>query len=182
MGKMRTVPRQVIITLIVAIAIFFALRATIQTSVIVGPSMEPGLQAGERIFVNKVIYKLHEPERGDVIVFRPPNSPQEEYIKRLIAFPGEEVEIKEGKVYIYQNGDVLLLDEHSYVESFANYTFPKQQVPENSYFVLGDNRNSSNDSHNGWTVPYPNVVGKAWLLIWPPGEWGTISNYSLPQG
>ena len=98
---MRAAPRQVLTTVIVAVVIFFALRATVQTSVIVGPSMEPGLHAGERIIVSKVVYRLHEPERGDVIVFHPPNSPQAEYIKRLIALPGEEIEItvKESEPY-----------------------------------------------------------------------------------
>ena len=177
---MRRVSREILRTVILAVVIFFVLQATLQSSVVVGSSMEPGLQAGERLFVNKVVYKLHEPERGDVIVFRPPNNRQAEYIKRIIALPGETVEIKEGEVYIYKNGNALVLDEHSYIKAPPNYTLPKQQVPEDNYFVLGDNRNNRNDSHNGWTVPQQNVVGKAWVIIWPPGAWGLAPNYSLP--
>ncbi len=177
---MRAARREVIRTLIIAIAIFFVLRATVQSSVIVGPSMEPGLQAGERIFVNKVVYKLHEPERGDVIVFHNPRNPREEYIKRIIALPGEAVEVKEGEVYIYKNGNALVLDEYSYIADPPAYTLSEQQIPEDNYFVLGDNRNNSNDSHNDWTVPHENIIGKAWVIIWPPGEWGPVPNYSLP--
>ena len=179
---MKEVRRDVLRTVIIAIVIFFVLRIfVIDTNEINGPSMEPGLQEGERILVSKVVYKLHEPERGDVIVFRHPRNPDEKWIKRIIALPGEEVEVKEGKVYIYQDGNTLILEEDSYVKAPPNYTLPKRQISANSYFVLGDNRNNSADSHNNWTVPRQNITGKAWLLICPPSEWGLASNYSLPQ-
>ncbi|GAH85361.1 unnamed protein product, partial [marine sediment metagenome] len=78
--------------------------------------MEPEFQEGERLLVNKVVYYFHEPERGDVIIFYPPLNPETVYIKRIIALPGESVEIKEGKVYIYKNGNVIELNEPHYID------------------------------------------------------------------
>ena len=173
--------REILVTLILAIAIFFTLQATVQSFIIVGSSMEPGLHEGHRLLINKVVYSLHEPERGDIIVFHPPDNGQIEYIKRIIALPGEAVEIKQGKVYIHKNDGVLTLDEDSYIKDPPSYTLRKQEVPQYSYFVLGDNRNNSNDSHNNWTVPRQNIIGKAWLSIWPPGEWGLVPNYPLEE-
>ena len=72
------------------------------------------------------------------------------------------------------------LDE-PYIEDLPKYTLPPQEIPENEYFVLGDNRNNSNDSHNGWTVPRKNIIGKAWLSIWPPSKWGPVANYALSE-
>jgi signal peptidase I len=170
---MRTLLRDIVITLILAIVIFLLLQFTVQSFVVVGSSMQPNFQEGERLVVNKVSYRLHQPERGDVIVFHPPNKQQADYIKRVIARPGETVKVENGMVYI--NG--LPLDE-PYLNELPKYTLSEQKVPENEYFVLGDNRNNSNDSHNGWTVPEENIIGKAWLSIWPPREWGVIPGYS----
>jgi len=106
-----------------------------------------------------------------VIVFKH-GSLKVDYIKRVIALPGETVEVKMEAVYV--NG--LQLDE-PYIEDPPRYTHDKYKVPENNYFVLGDNRNNSNDSHNGWVVPHQNIIGKAWLSIWQPDKWGVIPNY-----
>jgi len=172
---MRAIFRDIVITLILALVIFFLLQFTVQSFVVVGSSMQPNFQDGERLVVNKVSYRLHQPETGDVIVFHPPNNQEADYIKRLIALPGETVKVENGMVYI--NG--LPLDEPYQINESPKYTLPEQKVPENEYFVLGDNRNNSNDSHNGWTVPQENIIGKVWLLIWPPREWGVIPDYSL---
>jgi signal peptidase I len=172
---MRTLFRDILITLILALAIFFLLHSTVQNFIVVGSSMQPNFQEGERVVANKVVYKLHEPERGDVIVFHPPgNHQQEDYIKRIIALPGETIEVNEGVVYV----DGLPLDE-PYIKQPPSYTYTVETVPDNEYFVLGDNRNNSNDSHTGWTVPRENIIGKAWLSIWPPSEWGVVPDYSL---
>jgi signal peptidase I len=173
----RAILRDIGLTLIVAIVIFLLLQATVQSFVIVGSSMQPNFQEGERLLINKVVYKLHQPESGEVIIFHPPTNPQADYIKRVIALPGEMVEIKEGVVYV--NGTKL--DESAYIKAPPNYTFPLTKIPENEYFVLGDNRNISNDSHNGWTVPRENIIGKAWFSFWPPGEWGLVANYPLAE-
>lgn len=171
---MKTV-RQVLITLILAVGIFFLLQATLQSSIVVGRSMEPNFQPGQRLIVNKIAYKLHEPERGDVIIFHPPTSDQLDYIKRIIGLPGDTVEIKMETVYV--NGSPL---DEPYTNESPRYTFTQRQVPAEHYFVLGDNRNNSNDSHTGWMLPREKIIGKAWLSIWPPSEWGIIPDYSLP--
>ena len=172
MGKLF---RDILITLILALVIFFLLQFSVQNFIVVGTSMQPNFQERERVVVNKLVYRFHEPERGDVIVFHPPNAVEADYIKRVIALPGETVKVENGVVYI--NG--LPLDEPYQLNELPNYPLSERKVPTNEYFVLGDNRNNSNDSHNSWTVPRQNIIGKAWLSIWPPSEWGVTPNYSL---
>jgi signal peptidase I len=138
--------------------------------------MEPNFQERECIMVNKVSYHSSGPQRGQVIVFDPPFESEHPFIKRVIGLPGETVEIKDGKVFI--NG-IPLAEE--YIMASPNYTMPATEVPENEYFVLGDNRNNSTDSHTGWTVPRDNIIGKAWFAYWPPTKWGIVKHYSYPE-
>ena len=177
---MRAFLREIVITLILAMVIFILLRFTIQDYIIKYDCMEPSFQEGQRVLVNKVVYYFHEPQRGDVIIFWPPFDSEEPFIKRIIALPGESVEIKQGKVYIYKNGNVIELNEPHYIDP-PRYTYDRVTVPENEYFVLGDSRNHSNDSHVWGTVPRQNIIGKAWLSIWPPSEWGLMSHYPLEE-
>jgi len=153
--------------------------------------MEPGFEEGQRLLItrneviikNKVLYTFHEPERGDVIIFHPPNNPDPKatpFIKRIIALPDESVEIKDGEVYIHKNGNVLLLDE-PYIKQPPRRDFRGDIIPEDEYFVLGDNRNNSNDSRNWGTVRHQDIIGKAWLSIWPPGEWELVPDYFLEE-
>ena len=171
---MKSFFRELAITAVLALVIFFALRFTIDTVIVLGISMEPSFHSGQRILVSKVSYRMHEPERGDVIVFRPVEPDDKDLIKRIIAQPGDTVEVKDSAVYV--NGTKL---KESYIKNPPNYILPEQEVPANNYFVLGDNRNRSNDSHNGWFVPRQNIAGKAWVSIWPPPKWGAIPKYSL---
>ena len=168
--------REILITIVLALIIFFVARATIQTFVVVMTSMEPSFHDGQRLVVNKAIYFFGEPERGDVVIFRAPNGRQEDFIKRVIALPGDTVEVKNRAVYV--NG--VKLDE-PYIKSPPSYTLAELEVPKDNYFVLGDNRDHSNDSHHGWVVPHENLIGKAWLLTWPPGNWGLVPDYSLEE-
>ena len=173
--------REFLIMLAIAAVVFVGLRSTVQTVVIHLPSMEPNFWDGQRLLVNKVVYSIHEPERGDVIIFHPPNSQHTSFIKRIIGLPDERVEIKEGVVHIHQeDGSVLILDE-PYVKEPANRDFQGDVISENEYFVLGDNRNNSNDSRSGWTVSQDSIIGKAWLSIWPPNLWGLAANYPLKE-
>jgi len=169
--------RDTLAILLIAVLIFFGLQFTVQSFVIDGPSMNPNFHSGQRLIINKVIYKFHEPERGDVVVLHSPNRQQGNLIKRIIGLPGEYVEITDGVVYIYkEDSNVLPLDE-PYTAEKAEYDYTKRRIPENEYFVLGDNRNNSSDSRHGWTLPHQNIVGKVWLSIWPPDEWGLVANY-----
>ena len=176
---MRTFFREILVIVIIAIAIFVGLQFIVEDFVIKEYCMEPNFQEGQRVYVFKLAYKLHEPERGDVIVFHPPpphNPKANPFIKRIIALPDDTVEVKKGFVYI--NGSQL---DEPYIKEPPNYTFSEYKILEDNYFVLGDNRNNANDSHTGWTVPHQNIIGKAWLSVWPPGEWGLVTHYPLQE-
>lgn len=173
---MRGFLREALIIVGVAIAVFVVSRTAIQSFVVIGASMEPSFEEGQRLLINKAIYHFREPQRGDIIVFHPPNDQQADYIKRIIALPGDTVEIEEGTVYV--NGSELY---EPYIEGPPKYTLSEKTIPANNYFVLGDNRNNSNDSHNDWTVKRRDIIGKAWLSIWPPSEWGLAPNYPLQE-
>ena len=173
---MKVFLREILGPILLAVVIFLILQATMQSFVVVGSSMKPSLDGGQRLLINKVVYSFHEPEMGDVVVFEPPNNRQADYIKRIVGLPGDIVEIKMGVVYV--NGSAL---DEPYINDQPSYTLQAKKIPENEYFVLGDNRNNSNDSHNGWTVPQENIVGKAWLSIWPPRQWGMVTNYPLAE-
>jgi len=168
--------REVLITVILALIIFFVARATIQTFIVVMTSMEPSFHDGQRLVVNKATYFFGEPERGDVVVFKAPGNRQGDYIKRIIGLPDDTVEVKDRLVFVNDSP----LDE-PYLESPPSYTLDEKKVPENSYFVLGDNRDNSNDSHHGWFVPREDIIGKAWLSTWPPALWGTVPQYPLAE-
>jgi len=169
--------REVGITILIAVFVFVLLRLTVQSYTVEGSSMMPNVQAHQYIMVNKASYRTSEPQRGEVIVFDPPFDSPRPFIKRVIGLPSETVEIKDGKVFI----GGIPLDEEEYIVTPPNYSMPAKEVPENEYFVLGDNRNSSNDSHSGWTVPRDNIIGKAWFSYWPPSQLGVVRHYSYPE-
>lgn len=173
---MKTFLREILITIALALVIFFVARGTIQTYEVFMTSMEPNFHEGQRVVVNKAAYWdwVGEPERGDVIIFNAPNGSDEDFIKRIIGLPGDTVEVRNGSVYV---NDVAL--DEPYIISPPGYTMPEKKVPEAQYFVLGDNRNRSNDSHNGWYVDRPEIHGKAWLSTWPPNLWGVVPEYPL---
>jgi len=168
--------RKTLVIIIVVIVLVILFKTTLQIFPVIGDSMEPGLQWGQQLLTNKTAYHFHEPERGDVIILRPPFNPEVGFIKRLIAVPGDTVEVKDGAVYI--NG--LKLSE-PYIKEPPTYTFPPQKIPDDEYFVLGDNRNDAFDSHVGWTAPRQDIIGKVWLSVWPPGQWEVVSHYPLQE-
>jgi len=155
-------------TLILSILLFVGINAVSARIRVDGHSMEPSLQSGEFVIVNKLAYKLGSPDIGDVIVFHYPRDPDQEYIKRVIGLPNDSVEISNGSVFVNDE----LIDE-PYIASPPNYQ-SDADVPENSLFVLGDNRNNSSDSHNWGPVPMEFVIGKALVVYWPPEKWGLI--------
>ena len=170
---MKVFIRDILLTLLLTVVVFFVVQNTIQVSIVSGSSMEPELRSGQRLIVNKVAYYVGDPKRGDIIIFRPPLNPKSiPYIKRVVGLPGETVEIKMGVVYI---NDLPLIEP--YVRELARYSVPQEKIPSEHYFVLGDNRNNTNDSHIWGTVPRENIIGKASLSIWPPEQWGLAPNY-----
>ena len=170
----RTFLKEAAFTICLALVIFIAIQAILVQIVVEQTSMIPSIEDGQRVLINKVTYYFHDPERGDIIVFNPlDQSGKIPLIKRIVGLPGETVEIESGLVYI----DEFPLEE-PYIRSHPNYVLAPIIVPEQHYFVLGDNRNNSRDSHQGWTVPEDNIVGKAWISIWPPDKWGLAPNYA----
>ena len=136
-----------------------------------GTSMAPLLTDQERIFINKFIYRFEPIERGDVVVFWYPWDTTKSFIKRVVALPGETVEIRQGRVYV--NGQAL---EEPYVPGqFSDrHSFTPVVVPAGHYFVMGDHRSSSNDSRVFGTVPDRLIYGKAVFVYWPVERFGTI--------
>lgn len=141
-----------------------------------GPSMMPTLQSGERLLVDKITYRLRSPHRGEVIIFRFPSNPQQYFIKRVIGVPGDKVLITGGQVYI--NGAPL---KEPYVESSSWGVFGPYEVPAEHFFVLGDNRNNSEDSRSQRVgfVPSSMIVGRALWRYWPIARAGLLDDPGL---
>ncbi len=169
--------RELAETLILTLVVFLFIRFALPNFRIEGFSMEPNFHDGQYLFVNKLEYMLHPPQRGDVIVFLPPSSTTRDFIKRVIALPGERVEIVDGVVLI--NG--IKLDE-PYPTNFGTYSYGPAVVGPDEYFVLGDNRNNSSDSHTWGTLPDKKIIGKAWISYWPPQLIGFVQTYTYAAG
>jgi len=166
--------RDILIPIVAAIAIFFLLQVTIGSFKVYGSSMMPNIHDGEYIIVSKASYFFNNPDHGEVVVLHSPRNPKSDLIKRIIATPGDIIEINNSTVYI--NGTPL---NEPYIAEPPKYIYPEHEIPANNYFVLGDNRNNSSDSHKGWTVPRENIVGKAWVVYWPPQNWRLIEKYAF---
>jgi len=181
--KKKSALREWVESIIIAFILAMFIRTfIIQAFKIPTGSMRPTLLEGDLILVNKFIYgakvpfthlrlpDVRKPKRGDVIVFIYPDNPKKDFIKRLVAFEGESVEIKEGTVYI--NDKPLLTPEFSRRYYYNRGEFAqagiKITVPKDSFFVLGDNSASSQDSRYWGFVPGENILGKAILIYWPP--------------
>jgi signal peptidase I len=181
---------------IFALLLFIGLRLVVQNFRVEGSSMEGTLHNGQLILVNKAAYfKVNldfldfiplvnfddsphylfgGPRRGDVIVFRFPSQPDRDFIKRVIAVPGEQVEIRDGLVFI--NGKAL---DEKYIPDRTEHDFGPELVPDGQYFVLGDNRNNSYDSRSWGFVPKANIIGRAWVSYWPFNSFGFVSHPSI---
>ncbi len=171
-GNARSLAREIIETLILTGIIFLMIRVVVQNFRIEGYSMEPTLHQDQFLIVNKFLYRfLHPPQRGDIVVFEYPRAPDRDFIKRVIGLPGEKVEVRNGQVYINDKP----LDE-PYIASPPAYNWGPRIVSDGEYFVLGDNRNNSSDSHTWGFLPAQNIIGKAWLSYWPPQHWGLIQS------
>jgi len=156
---------------VVALAIAFFLRAFIvEPRFIPSGSMEPTLQVGDRILVDKISQQWQEPQRGDILIFYPPKSPAiddttKAYIKRLIGIEGDRIAVQDGKVY--RNGEAL---NETYIAEVPNYRMREITVPQGYYWMMGDNRNYSNDSHIWGFLPKQNLIGKAAIRFFPFGD------------
>lgn len=159
---------EILQTLVLALVFYFLIDSFFPRVRVENISMKPTLQPGELLLVNKLAYRLGQPHHGDVIVFHYPANPQEDYIKRLIGLPGDEIRVEGGVVYI--NGQAM---QEPYIASPPAYD-GNWLIPDGSFFVLGDNRNQSSDSHSWGFVPIENVVGKALVVYWPLDQAKTL--------
>ena len=188
--------RDILQTALLALLIFMVLQGTIQNYRVEGSSMNPTLQDNQYLLANKVLYyhldkarlarwlvfidseeksflyPFHPPSRGEVVVFRYPGDESRHFVKRVIGVPGDKVQIRGGKVYL--NNTEL---REPYVVGSSNCFPPKicqSWLSDGEYFVLGDNRQASNDSRDWGPVPMENVVGRAWVTYWPFSEAGFL--------
>lgn len=134
-------------------------------------SMIPTLEIGDRVLVNKFIYRFTEPKRGDIIVFTSVDTPNEDLIKRVVGLPGDEIAVRHGRLFL--NGE-------RQKEPFTNKSLPdrsfyaKTTVPKGHVFVMGDNRGNSADSRVFGPLPKKNIEGEAFLRFWPPHRIGLL--------
>ncbi len=160
----------IIETLVLAVVLFIGINAVSARVRVDGFSMRPTLEDGEFVLVNKMSYRLGVVQRGDIIVFHFPLNPKEELIKRVIGLPGERVSVQNHQVYI--NGQML---NEPYIAQAPIYS-GEWTVLDGQLFVMGDNRNNSNDSKDWGLLPAENVVGKAILIYWPPPMWNMLKH------
>src|SRR5579871_4667978 len=136
-----------------------------------GGSMEPGLEDQERIFINKLVYRLGSIEHGDIVVFRYPRDPRKSFIKRVIGLPGDRVKVTQGRVYL--NGS-LTPEPYVPLQFLDSRSYPEETVPPDTYFVMGDHRSMSNDSREFGVVPRSYIYGKAVFGYWPFEKVGVL--------
>jgi signal peptidase I len=187
----KSVIRDVVETLVLTLVIFLIVQSVVKNFKVEGSSMEPTLHDGEFLLVDKAVYWslppslvqrvlpanatnvpdgrffiFHGPQRGDIIVFRFPHDTSRDFIKRVIGVPGDIVEVRDGRVIV--NGQP---QTETYIMAPPHYQMAPERVPLGNYFVLGDNRNNSSDSHVWGLVPWYDVIGQAWVSYWPLGDW-----------
>jgi signal peptidase I len=176
---MRTIIRETLQIILLALVIFFAVHFMVQNCRVEQTSMQPNFHEGQYVLVNKTAYWFgRNPQRGDVIIFHVPDQPDR--IKRVIGLPGETIEVKpDGTVYITDiDGNRSRLEE-PYLATYHSGASGTWTVPEGEYFAMGDNRSVSQDSREIGPIPRNKIVGKAWLIVWPLGEWGWAPNRSV---
>ena len=167
------IAREIIETILLAAVIWLAVNFATARYVVDGQSMEPNLHTGQFLIVSRLAYKFGVPQRGDIIVFDFPGNPADDYVKRVIGLPGDTVTIQAGQIFI--NGNRL--EEPYLPDERVLPTQGRWNVPDGSYFVLGDNRAHSSDSRSWGMLPEDAIIGKAWVSYWPPQDWGAIPHY-----
>lgn len=191
---MRDFIRELIETALLSLAVFLALHLSVQNFRVEGSSMVPTLNEGQYIIANKIIYSrvstdtlasflpfiqpsgeagslytFHPPEHGEIIIFNFPPDQSRDLVKRVIGLPGDTIEIQSG--HVIRNGEPI---EEPYVVNKDSRTYDPVEVPENSYYVLGDNRRSSSDSRDWGFLSDEHVVGRAWVSYWPADRIGVL--------
>ncbi|MBM3205632.1 signal peptidase I [Candidatus Shapirobacteria bacterium] len=178
--KIGTIFLDVIETVVIALAIFVIIYLFLfQPHQVRGSSMYPNFHDADYLLTDKISYRLNKPKRDDVVIFKAPKNEEYDYIKRVIGLPGEKIAVNEQNQVLI-NGEIL--DEANYLtvetKTFGG-TFLEigetVTVPEDNYFVLGDNRSHSSDSRDWGFVPLKNIIGKGWFRYWPFSRMGLIT-------
>ena len=192
---MSRIARELLEAVILALIVFLLLQTTVRNFKVDGSSMRPTLEGGQYLLVNRLVYfqidtqrlsklvpfwnvdepnehfAIHAPKRGEIIVFKFPRDPRKDFVKRVVGLPGESVEIQRGVVYI----DGVPLEE-PYLSQRDTSSKAAYVLKEGEYYVLGDNRRSSNDSRAWGPVPQENLLGKVWFVYWPFSELELLSS------
>jgi signal peptidase I len=164
--------REIIETVLLTVLIYLSVNFATGRFRIEGSSMEPSMHQDQYVLVDKISYKIGNPQRGDVVVFNYPLATERDFIKRIIGLPGETVTVQGGVVSI--NGQPL---QEPYIAQAPDYENSWTLGPD-QYFVLGDNRNSSLDSHSWGPLDRHYLIGRAVFVYWPPSLWGLVPHYS----
>lgn len=176
-SRFRQFLREMAETLLLAFVLFVIINLLTARVRVDGPSMEPSYYHNNRVVVLKVAYMLGDIQRGDVIVFPAPPNPDEDYIKRVIGLPGDEVMVVDGVVYVNDQP----LDE-PYINAKPISSMRPLTIPEGMVFVMGDNRNVSSDSRAWGPLPIEDIIGKAVFVYWPFERIGLVEHYDLAGG
>lgn len=176
--------RELAEVIVLAVILYFGISFAVQAVHVEGLSMWATLDDNDYLIANKIDYRLHPPQRGDIVILRPPTDNSKDFIKRVIALPGERLLISRGVVYI--NGHKLdepyLPEAWTYFDNWGGDT--GIVIPPNQYFVMGDNRNRSQDSRSFGPITRDRIDGRAWFRIWPLNHFGGIYEHmpSLESG
>ena len=173
-GKLRYFLKEWVEPIIVAIVLALIIRTfVVQAFKIPTGSMRPTLIEGDRILVSKFIYRFKEPRQGDIIVFKSPEDKKKDFIKRLIGLPGDTVEISNGSILINDKAvdkDSTIRERYYYNRGDFGKADQAIKVPDDVYYALGDNSISSRDSRYWGFLPKKYLIGKAFLIYWPPNR------------
>lgn len=172
--------RESIETLLLIVAIYTLVNLATSRYVVEGQSMLPTFEGNEYLIVNRFEYMFGDPQRGDIVIFHYPENVERDFIKRVIGIPGDLIQMQNGQVFV--NGEPLT---EPYVLDLCNNSNCRDRewlVGENEYFVLGDNRNASQDSTRFGPVDRSYIVGRAWIKYWPPSEWQIIQHHQYNNG
>lgn len=166
----KPVVRELVETIVLTLIIFLVIRVFVQNFRVDGMSMEPNFHDGQFLLISKMAYRVGEPQRGDVIVFRYPQDPSRDFIKRVVGLPGEIVQVTDGQVIVDGTPMPDLAPIHP-----GGYTSAATRLGPDELYVMGDNRPNSSDSHTWGPLPKDLIIGKVVLSYWPPSTWGLVT-------
>lgn len=175
----RSFARELLETVLLIMAIYTLVNLATARFVVEGRSMLPSFEGDEYLIVSRFDYILDEPQRGDIVVFHYPQNPERDFIKRVIGLPGEKVSMTNGQVFI---NDVPINEPYVLdLCSSSNCSNQEWVLGQDEYFVLGDNRNASQDSSRFGPIHRKYIVGRAWIQYWPPSRWRIINHHEYGE-